>query len=73
MTPDVLWCSLQGRDVPIAECVNGCPAPEHKVVCAMEFRMHQTPTLPGFDHVAGTEMEICGQCRVEAGMAEDQD
>lgn len=33
---DVAYCPLRGIDVPVTECATGCPAPEHRVVCAME-------------------------------------
>lgn len=34
---DTIWCRLRGKDVPISECVGGCPAPEQREVCAAEW------------------------------------
>lgn len=33
-------CYLRGVDVPESECVNGCPAPEMKVLCEQRGGFH---------------------------------
>lgn len=39
---DTIDCPLRGVRVPIGECVDSCPAPEQRVVCAMEVSMQAT-------------------------------
>lgn len=42
---DTIWCRLRGTNVPVAECVASCPAPEQRDVCAFEFDPTTTPQL----------------------------
>ena len=42
---DKIWCRLRGTNVPVAECVASCPAPEQRDVCAFEFDPTTTPQL----------------------------
>jgi len=35
---DLHWCPLQGRALDVGVCVDSCPAPEQRVLCALEIR-----------------------------------
>lgn len=56
---DAVWCPLRGVAVGQSECVNSCPAPEQRVVCAMEQEVQVNQCIDCGKDVTGTR---CRQC-----------